>query len=196
MRMACAGHLTRDMASKRAPSRRPPARAATGACYNVPDFAARDGDHHDGKHDRRRFALSRPRLPRRRARDERAPHLGGDLALRRHDGGGDRRRPAVRLDRAGRRRPAHVHACQRAAARRARLYLCAPARRRSALHLRHRQARRPRRLHQRDHPGDDRAADRLRGGHAPVLARCRSISPRRSRSPSSASSSTSPAPGC
>ena len=34
---------------------------------------------------------------------------------------------------------------------------------RSPLHLRHRQARRSRRLHQRDHPGDDRAAHRLRG---------------------------------
>ena len=75
------------------------------------------------------------------------------------------------------------HPCRRPAAGRAGLQLRAPPRRRSALHLRHRQARRPRRLHQRHHPGDDRPADRLRGGQPPVRTRCRSISARRSRSP-------------
>ena len=71
------------------------------------------------------------------------------------------RRPALRLHRTRRRRAAYEHARERAPARGPRLHLCAKARGRPDFHFWNGQTGRSRRIYERDHSGDDRAADRL-----------------------------------
>src|SRR5262249_32106903 len=74
---------------------------------------------------------AQPRLPRPRARQERAPDMAGRGPDGGHDGGRDRRRDAFWLDGAGRRWLAHVHSRRPAGRPRAR---AAPASRFAGRH--------------------------------------------------------------